>query len=137
MQGFSVKGKVLRRELFTEGARKVLRRQEHVLLQSTTPFAYTLGHQEAAQFGATKWGLSDASASDDSPPCPSFFLWGGGGKSLLLPLRGIPCLFYFFFPFFQGFRGSVGAKTPCLWVVVPACFLKNKERKKKTTGQWF
>ena len=38
LQGF----RVLRRELFIEGAQKVLRRQKHVLSQSTTPFACTL-----------------------------------------------------------------------------------------------
>ena len=34
--------RVLRRERFIEGAWKVLRRQKHVLSQSTTPFACTL-----------------------------------------------------------------------------------------------
>ena len=34
--------RVLRRERFIEGAQKVLRRQKHVLSQSTTPFACTL-----------------------------------------------------------------------------------------------
>ena len=34
--------RVLRRECFIEGAWKVLRRQKHVLSQSTTPFACTL-----------------------------------------------------------------------------------------------
>ena len=34
--------RVLSRERFIEGAWKVLRRQKHVLLQSTTPFACTL-----------------------------------------------------------------------------------------------
>ena len=34
--------RVLRRERFIEGASKVLRRQKHVLSQSTTPFACTL-----------------------------------------------------------------------------------------------
>ena len=34
--------RVLRREGFTEGAWKVLRRQKHILSQSTTPFTRTL-----------------------------------------------------------------------------------------------
>ena len=36
----------LRRERFIEGGSKVLRRQTHVLLQSTTPFARTLLKRE-------------------------------------------------------------------------------------------